>query len=183
MTSSIYLFVFYVFALLCIFALICKCLFAKSRKNLLSLAEKEKKLLALYSTMEELIDDFNSSTEASKRELDSRIREIRELAINSKTQVENNLALFQQANLELKHEMSLKKQQKQQKIALAKEEEPVKAPNFPKISSVPEISSTNRSAMIVNLHDDGFDRLQIAKELAVTVNEVDLVLGIAAKGR
>ncbi len=182
MTSSMYIFGFYVFALLCIFALICKCLFAKTRKNLLSLAEKEKKLLALYSTMEELIDDFNSGTEASKRELDSRIREIRELAINSKTQVENNLALFQQANLELKQEIA---QKKPQPIVFAREEEPAipKAPNFPKISSVPEISSANRSAMIVDLHNDGFDRLQIAKELAVTVNEVDLVLGIAAKGR
>jgi hypothetical protein len=51
---------------------------------------------------------------------------------------------------------------------------------LPGINVKTERLAEDRQSRILSLHRQGLDRLNIAKGLAVTVSEVDLVLGLAA---
>ncbi|MCL1975858.1 MAG: hypothetical protein FWG61_06845 [Firmicutes bacterium] len=185
MNLSYYGFAFFIFMLLCFFALLCRRLFVGNNKeHILSMDEKEKKLLTLYSTMEEMMDEFNHTALAANEEIARTIKEMRtdknSIAPPAQTAVRatQNLApahLYNQPTTPIAvpfyEEASLPKSPvKQESIAAFIPEALEKSERI-----------MERPARILTLHKQGLDKVHIAKQLAVTVGEVDLVLGLAAQ--
>jgi len=186
---SYYGFAFFIFFLLCILALICSYLFTRRRNNMQALNEKEKKLLALYSTLEDMMDefndtaktahaeishrmdDFNASMQGALREMNRRAGEIRNVAVS----LQQNSALPEMP-LDLSPGPAYTLPDENIGPAVAG----VETPSFMPLSPL-ETAVGDRSARILSLHKQGMDRVHIAKELAVTLSEVDLVLGLAAQ--
>jgi hypothetical protein len=75
MRLEYYFFALFIAALACLVAILCKVLFADSRRQNKLLDEKEKKLLDLYRSVETIMEEFNDQAKAAideMREYESR---------------------------------------------------------------------------------------------------------------
>lgn len=212
-----YVFAFFIFMLACVFMLLCKYLFGRTKNHLRALDEKEKKLLSLYSTLEDMMDEFNDSALQANSELGHHIAEMRNVAASLRNnpaqlvQAQTVQAAPPQAALPQAAGQTLHPQaqtapppvgpQTQARHRGAAPPRPnsgpsFEAPLFEVISEIPAAAAAapnpanaaksrkteaDRPARILALHKNGMDRLHIAKELSVTLSEVDLVLGIAGQ--
>ena len=205
MGITYYGFAFFVFSLLCLLALLCKHLFIHNKGNERLLDEKEKKLLALYNTMEKMMDEFNKTALAAEEEMNHHIKEIRKVkagirqaplppAIHTAPPAAARFTPSPPAPEQNPPPAAPAKEQtaalaKEQMAAAAKEQmaaaasAPISADFSP--LSLPEVTvkerPAERPARILALYKQGLDRIRIAKQLSVTLSEVDLVLGLAAQ--
>lgn len=196
-----YLFATYVFVLLCLLVLLCNYLFADLKRQKKLLDEKESKLLKLYSGLESTMDEFSDTVTAARTEWDQRhaqlqalAREVTGAAANARqapparaaapapepaprkrtpkpapSPEEPLIPAEEEAGFQLLFEQ-----------ASAVEEQPAAAP----AESQPEARrqrGPTRHDNILSLYEEGKTRTQIAQELGITQNEVDLVIGIEKK--
>ena len=71
-----YAFAFYVFILVCIIILICRAAFSQYKKQKMFFDEKEAKLLKLYQTVEDAMDEFFDMAAESKSEMDEALKKL-----------------------------------------------------------------------------------------------------------
>lgn len=186
MGLSYYGFAFFIFILLCIFALLCKRLYRGDRKDYVqNMDEKEKKLLALYSTMEDMMDEFNQTALTANDEMARHIKEIH------KTKAVERFAM--QTAVPSVPAFAYSQNQIPSPAVISPYED-ITLTMTPAVSVkddfvpafLPETLERServleRSARILSLYNQGIDRVNIAKQLAATISEVDLVLGLAAQ--
>jgi hypothetical protein len=185
MGLTYYGFALFIFMLLCIFALLCKHLFMHNKGHIQNLDEKEKKLLTFYSTMEDMMDEFNQTALAANEEMNRHIaamRNVKSAAYQAPAPPAARSAAFT--------------------APPAPTLPPLTRPPAPPVEDMrsataglfdasalsaygllngaaKENSPASRPARILALHEQGLDRVHIAKQLSVTLSEVDLVLGLA----
>ena len=179
MGLSYYGFAFFVFVLLCVLALLCKRLFLRGKGQIQNMDEKEKKLLALYSTMEDMMDEFNQTAQAAREEMNRHIEQMRNVKADARQAAPISAAKTTYA--------PPPPTQPNTPAAPAQETRNVNKPpakaqeNTPPFPQGATERLVDRPAQILSLHKQGMDRLHIAKQLSVTLSEVDLVLGIAGQ--
>ena len=79
MEIGYYGFAFFVFILVCLLMILYNYLFSDMKRQKKLLDEKENKLLRLYQSVEEALDDFHDSVEGSHGEITQQLRELGEL--------------------------------------------------------------------------------------------------------
>ena len=190
-----YLFGFYVFVLICLVLVLYRFLFSDIKRQRMLLEEKESKLIKLYSTIEDMMDDFMASAEDSKLEADKSVKKIKELGEGLERQYS---AVTSPPPAPPEKKSGGKKAQKEVKIDLvagAEEEELLKAApaieeplpfrelltNTSGEIELPDMLARKENMDIIELAQQGKSRSQIAKELGITLSEVDLVIGISKK--
>lgn len=163
-----YGFAFFVFVLLSALIILCKILFSDVKRQNRLLDEKEEKLLRLYQTLEDSIEEFYDMVAESKSELDGKFKNMVSAAEN----------IMQE---EAPEANKGQKKQSPQRI----EEEPVE---FSVLLSEAERSTGEASvepgglhSSILNLSKSGKTKTQIAKELGITQTEVGLVIEMSNK--
>lgn len=181
MELSYYGFAFFIFVLLCSFALLCRVIFLRGKAERQNFDEKEKKLLALYSTMEEMMDEFNQTALSATEEMTRRVTEMRSARVNMGQPPPPRQTLpplpppintpMPSMVAEDMRSSSPVSSTPENFISLAPREKNASTERLP-----------DRHTRILALHDAGLDRLNIAEQLSVTLGEVDLVLGLAALG-
>jgi hypothetical protein len=184
MGLAYYGFAFFVFVLLCVFAILCKFLFTRNKVQRQNFDEKEKKLLTLYSTMEDMMDEFNYTALAANEEINRQILELRNTrpaARQTPPQATERPAPTPPPTppqAPLHPAMSAENTQPVLVAEPATQDfTPLSLPGV----TIKESSPASRPSRIVALHKQGMERIRIAKELSVTLSEVDLVLGLAAQ--
>ena len=197
MGLSYYGFAFFIFLLLCIFAMLCRHLFIRNKGNVQSvLDEKEKKLLTLYSTMEDMMDEFNDTAMAASMEINRQIVEMRNIKPSMHQAAPAPAARATTPAIPMPAAappamptvplppIPVAPTEDAQPVAPPK---PAAAPAFsqfePPEATIDPKRPPDRPSHILSMHKQGMDRMHIAKQLSVTLSEVDLVLGIASQKR
>jgi hypothetical protein len=194
MGPSSYGFAFFVFLLLCVFALLCKVLFLRDKSFVRKmLDDKEKKLLTLYGSMEDMMDEFNQTALAANEEINRHINKMH----NAKAAIEQTpppppvrpaavpppapaiVPLPVMPAAEINFGLGLTATPTVPATPAAQEFNRLTLPEV----KIKKEQQPTRPTRILALHNQGMDRLHIAKELAVTLSELDLVLGLAKKAR
>lgn len=178
-----YAFAFYVFLLICVIILLCRALFSKVRKQKMLFDEKEAKLLKLYQTVEDAMDEFFDMAADSKAEMDETFKKMSQLAGN----------IYKNANVQDPAQIQSTPEDKISEVIDNKSEikqplnsdfrktmvdvshgsldqlinEPVRTVDGPSIA---------KNDTILRLFRCGKPKAQIAQELNITQNEVDLVI-------
>jgi len=165
-----YGFAFFVFLLICGLVFLCKRLFADTKRQNVLLDEKESKLLRLYQTVEEAMDEFYDTVAEAKGEIAAQARALPAPAEQEPAQA------------------PVRESPRKPARGRAKEEEPSVVVNFKQALaeleeglSEEEPEPVGRHEGILQLAKQGKTRVQIAQELGITQNEVDLVIGIHKK--
>ncbi|MCL2496258.1 MAG: hypothetical protein FWF04_02435 [Clostridiales bacterium] len=186
-----YGFALFIFILACLFALLCKYLFAGAKSHMLALDEKEKKLLTFYSTLEEMMDEFNDSAAQANSELARQAEEIRGIAAGLRSP--QAVAAVADAHA---RQAPPPPMPAAQPPARPKPAPPISPAgdngeaslykalgvSLPRAKEATENKpAPDRHARILSMRQNGLDRMQIARELCVTLSEVDLVLGMAGR--
>jgi hypothetical protein len=177
MELSYYGFALFIFILLCAFSLLCKRLFRyDSNWHMQNMDEKEKKLLTLYSTMEDMMDEFNQTALAANEEMNRHIAQMRTLKAGA-AQAPPPPAV---SPAPLPPMPAVAAGDIFAGAASAAATDDFAPLTLPGVNARTE-RMADRPARILALHRKGMDRLNIAKELSVTLSEVDLVLGLAQR--
>lgn len=174
MSADCYIFAFYVFILICVIIVLCRALFVKAKKQRVLLEEKEAKLLKLFSTVEDAMDEFYDLASESRSEIDEALRKLSSLVGSVyKAEKENRTEDMNRTKAAGADADRLKMDGKKGE---PKEIAHVEPPPQPTEAFIP-----SRMDTILNLSHGGKTRAQIARELGITQNEVDLVIGMYKK--
>ena len=183
-----YVFAIFIFVLICAVLVICRALFFNMKKQKLQLDEKEAKLLKLYQTVEDAMDEFFDMTEDAKADMAEEAKKLSALAAGIyKTREATSSQSFKsgpadpvirvsedQLKEQLPHpkEETLPMQDFSETLSKAAESVGVANPLRPP----PSIKEN-----ILRLSEEGKTRKDIAKKLNITQNEVELVVGMNKK--
>lgn len=177
-----YAFAFYVFILICIIIFICRAAFSRYKKQKMFFDEKEAKLLKLYQTVEDAMDEFFDMAAESKSEMDEALRKLSSITgvvYKSSGRFKSNAEISEQN--EIAPVSETEKDLNAEDIKLTHQ----RSGSFPQKETAPRNSSELsdgtvylRNETILRLFRCGKTRAQIAQELNITQNEVDLVIGM-----
>lgn len=172
MEFGYYLFAFFVFVLLCIIIFICRSLFSDVKRQNKLLDEKETKLLRLYQTVEDSMDEFYDLVAEAKAEIEEKYKIMSSLAdaVAEETSVPVIGAPKKDTKKKAAEALPQDGREKEFAAVLADAEE---ADEMTPIGGVREI--------ILELAEEGKTHAQIAKQLNITRNEVELVIGMNRK--
>jgi len=160
-----YAFALFVAGLICLIAVLVKFLFADLRRQKKLLDEKESSLLKLYTTVESIMEDFAEQSKVITdeiREFDNKVDNLDTTVIKAagdaleRAERINGGEGFRSVLDEI--------------VGEAAPETQVAANN--------NQGKKNRNELILSLYKEGKTEAQIASELAITQNEVMLVVGI-----
>lgn len=198
-----YGFVAFVFLLICLLALLCNHLFSDVRRQKKLLDEKESKILRLYQSLEDSMDEFNDSVAANQKELEAHKEELklqkqelyaymkslrtstssREPEPSAVTAPNLRTALPKQEEVKEAKEPgeTPKRTARTKKSSGAEgEKEPSPKKERAKSSLSPNVAFDPKiNQRVMDLQAEGRNRNQIAQELKITLSEVDLVIGLS----
>lgn len=175
-----YAFAFYVFILVCIIILICRAAFSKFKKQKMFFEEKEAKLLKLYQTVEDAMDEFFDMAAESKAEMDEALKKLSSLTgavyksgggFKPSEEITERNEIIPDTGKVLSNDEVEWAYQKRDRFSLNQNA----SVNPPEVS---DRSVSLRNETILRLFRCGKTRAQIAQELNITQNEVDLVIGM-----
>ena len=198
MGLQVYLFATYIFVLLCLLVLLCNYLFADLKRQRKLLDEKENKLLKLYSGLESTMDEFSDTVTAARTEWDQRDARLQQLAreiaaaasaprpvpVSPRLEAEPELPRKRAPKPAPKPEEPLVPKEEEASFQLLFEQATMDEPSEPPAVPQPELRRSRgptRHDNILALYEEGRSRTQIAQELGIAQNEVDLVIGIEKK--
>ena len=190
MNYTYYLFAFYIFVLICGALLLYRYLFSDLKRQQQMLEEKETKLLRLYQTLEEVMDDFYDSVESSKAEARVMADAVKKSADEAASRIQEHVAAREVTNAPSPAPPEPKKRNSRRSNTAKSTPKNEEAPPFrelvmetaaepdgePEEKSEPAVKT--RTESILELSRQGLERAEIARELNVTLSEVDLVIGI-----
>ncbi|MDR1117319.1 MAG: helix-turn-helix domain-containing protein [Oscillospiraceae bacterium] len=179
-----YGFAFFIFVLICAVVLLCNYLFSDVKRQHKLLDEKETKLLRLYQTIEDVLDEFYDSVEESKNEMKKTMLEIESLKeVRKKEQILSSPDAARDTAAGTRRRQTAPPERRTAPFRETADAPPVI--DFKGILSGAEeetgksaAESKNTHNSILELAEQGKARSQIAKELNITQSEVDLVIGI-----
>jgi hypothetical protein len=169
---------FFIFILVCVGLVLWRYLFAGLKDERLFIELKQAELETLLTTVRKEVDDFFDLAAEDKSEIIEERKKIAALVaglavpgVTIPIAQEEPAALpdFQTAI-----DIAAKRQ--------TTPEEPPKAPEPAEIipepaeAVSPAVQMQSRRAKIQDLADEGFDRIEIARDLGITLNEVDLAM-------
>jgi DNA-directed RNA polymerase specialized sigma24 family protein len=184
MSADYYVFAFYEFLLICVILLLCRALFSRAKKQKAKLEEKEAKLLKLYQTVEDAMDELYDLASESKSEIEE--------ALNKLSSLMGSLAKAEiggPGTPSLKADASETEFQKDRRDGVKQtdgDRERFREPIKPDKEQTRPTSAADqaerryatRAEIILERSRSGKTSAQIAKELGITLNEVDLVIGM-----
>lgn len=177
-----YLFAFYVFTLICVIAVICKYLFSDVKRQRRMLDETERKLLRTYQSLEDVMDEFYDAVAEAKADIE------KSKAGLEQTCAELQARLASSAPELTKPAVGAADAAIAQGFTVARPRGRSKAGQDGQVTfeqlfnGVSEKTGAPLSALhenVLDLSRRGRDRAAIAKELKITLNEVDLVIGMS----
>jgi len=203
-----YAFALFIAALICAIAIICKVLFSNIKRQQKLLDERESQILQLYTTVETLMEEFNDQVKATTEEIkEYEYRATSKIAafdlppeLEQKEQVLEKLPrtlpldanrvkvageVLERAERIIKSDVIInpvtppaQPQEKEEAGAVFQKffDESADAPPPPPPSDTS--NARLRSAAILTLADEGKTDVEIASELGITQNEVQLVVGL-----
>ena len=177
-----YGFAFFIFVLICIVIFLCSYLFSDLKRQKKLLDEKETKLLKLYLSLEDAMDEFYDSIAESKEEIDARFQKLQ-------TAVESDLKTLSTRAVVLEERKEfVQKPEGEQNPDFPKTAQETAKVDFravleqqPQESAKGEETAKTRHESILLLAKQGKNYMQIAKELNITQTEVSLVVGMGEK--
>jgi hypothetical protein len=182
-----YLFAFFVFILVCLVLLLWRFLFAGLKRERIYLEHKEEELHVLLQTLRKEADDFFYLAADKTAEISDERKRIAALisGFTLPQSAENEPAAVRYSEPEpVVQAAPFNEFRKAIEEAVIKQNEPPPAPVIPKVEPTdsalinpvkPEVKNSKRE-QITELLDSGKDAVQVAKELGITRNEVDLVV-------
>lgn len=184
MQLEYYGFALFVFVLICIIIILCKRLFADVKSQRKLLEEKETKLLKIYQTLEDAMDEFYDLVAESKSELDEKYRSLTSAADEVPARIRTDeTAGINEGGAPLEPEDELRGAAKRNAL----EEAAGKRGGFGEIladrvenarEEEAPMTAERKHESIIEMAKNGMSRSDIAKELKITQNEVDLVIGM-----
>ena len=228
-TIELYGYAFFIFLLICLLMVLYNFLFSDMKRQKKLLDEKENKLLRLYQSVEEALDDFHDSVEKSHSEIGAQLKELGELHAETEKNM-RGLAAHAPSRIERREAPQARRAEpaatpaaasgiqrppatsiprsglstppssiprqapaRQQEAPVASSQpadeasEGISPPPafrqvFETLSEQPEASAAvpgNRNEEILAMAEGGKSRSDIAKELGITLSEVDLVIGMS----
>lgn len=176
MELSYYLFVTYIFVLVCAVLLIAKLMFADVKRQKKLLDEEETKLLKTFQAIESMMEEFYDELEDSRSKLEGELKvlegRVTEAIEEPKEEPSAQLPPVpltiippQHINIQLPEDKGPMSSFEQLINEYAAEPEPLTSSAF--------------AENVLKLLDRGNSRAEIARELKVTQNEVDLVIGLS----
>jgi len=199
-----YGFALFISALLCLIAILCKVLFSNVRRQRKLLDEKETKLLQLYQTVESIMEDFNDQARATTEDIKeyehrAAISAAAAASMSETVRYEQSERLpraekAESSRLRAASEM-LARAERIVNIDVQRSSPPAARPDnkvvFQRLfddtarEAQAEIKTPpakqNRSELILGLAEEGKTDAQIARELGITQNEVNLVIGLTRR--
>jgi len=174
-----YLFASYIFVLICVLVFVCKYLFADVKRQRRLLDEKEKQLLDTFRTLEDAMDDYYTLVEEAKNGLEARGRELeRRLLLTEAEPAEADAVLHVETPKKAPSKKTPKppapKQESRDENQLGFEQVFTGAVNNVSVKA-------QLHEKIIEMSKQGKSRAEIAKELKITQNEVELVTGMNKK--
>jgi hypothetical protein len=166
-----YAFALYIFALLCVTLLLIKLLFSGTKTQMKLLEEKQAELLRLYRMVEGAIEEYYDQVNESKDE----IRNLGRLHLPEQIQPSKPL---QSA---LHFPAPEKSPPSPEVIPLFQHVVDELVSDDPLVTQ--QQDGENRRANILRLLDKNLDKTQIAKQLGVTVTEVEIIADLRADSR
>ena len=199
-----YAFALFIAALLCLIAILCKVLFSNVKRQYKLLDEKESKLLQLYRSVEGVMEEFGDQVKATTDELkdyEARISARAAAFIMPKPAEAAKVEQFEKlpraeridtGRIRAANEMLARAERIVKSNALKSPAPPAKNENgtvfqrlFDEQVSEPAAAETTvqhvKNEAILKLSEEGKTDVQIASELGITRNEVQLVIGITGK--
>lgn len=179
-----YGFAFYIFILVCGVLFVYRQFFSDIRQQQKLLDEKESKLLKLYRSLEDVMEEFYDSAEQAKGELNEKMRTFeREFKMMPTPLKRPDPAEPAARPVQPQQPAPVRREAPapggqpdfRQSFQAAHEQAPAAAPPPRQEEASPWIGMRGE---ILRLAKEGKDRAQIAKELNITQNEVSLVLGL-----
>jgi len=206
-----YAFALFIAALICIIAIIIKVLFSNTKTKQKLLDERESQILQLYNTVETIMEEFNDQAKAVTEELkEYEHRATSHIAafdlppqLEKKEQVLEKLPrtlpldanrirvageVLERAERIIKNDVIINPMPPPVKPPVKEEtgavfqkffDESAEAPPPPALSD--KSSAQSRSSAILTLASEGKTDGEIARELGITRNEVQLVVGLTGK--
>lgn len=205
MKLEYYAFALFIAALICLIAILCKVLFSNVKRQYKLLDEKESKLLQLYQTVENIMEEYNDQAKATTEELkeyESRITARAAAIVMPKPPEPVKGELFEKlpraervdsSRIRAANEMLARAERIVKSSTLKNPAPPAGSDNgvvfqrlFDETASetmaVTEASAQQlRNEAILALAEEGKSDAQIASELGITQNEVKLVIGLTGK--
>ena len=198
-----YAFALFISGLICLIAILCKVLFADIKRQQKLLDEKETKLLQLYRTVENIMEEFADQVKATTEELkehESRLAK-RDLSVGppeaakkepgvpmpSRSVTVDSSRIRAASEVLERAERIIKGDTLKPPASAGKNNGGVVFQRFfdESVSEQPEPPPVNgtrtRKEMILALAAEGKTEAQIASELGITRNEVKLVIGLKKK--
>ncbi|MDR0951763.1 MAG: hypothetical protein LBM18_02455 [Oscillospiraceae bacterium] len=167
MATGNYAFALFIFALVCAVLILARFLFSGIRQQKKLLSEKEAELLKLYRMVEDAMEEYFDQVRESKDE----IRRLGQLHLPQAEPLE-----LEAPPIEKKPRSRSKKAASQDVIPLFEHVVDELVSGDPLLEAPPAPES--RRARITRLLDEGADKTQIAKQLGITVTEVEIVTGL-----
>jgi len=211
MSIEYYAFALFISGLICLIAILCKVLFADFKRQQKMLDEQESKLLQLYNTVETIMEEFTDQVKAATQELkayeDRATMGLASLELPpeaaKKEQVLEKLPRslpldanrIRVAGEVLERAERIVKSEVTKSNTVKPPEQPEKEENGavfqkffddsadkPAPQTAGEIPNKQlRNEAILTLSEEGKTDAQIASELGITRNEVQLVIGLTAR--
>ena len=174
MSPDYYVFALYVFILICAVIIMCKYLFADVRRRNKILDEKEEKLLRTYRTLEDAMDEFYDLADETKAELEQKLKKLNEPA-NYPSAGPKEPAHYTQEAQQVASELETNEMQvsiKPDRDRLAFEQ------LFNEITVKTGVPLSAAHEKVLKLAEQGKSYAEIAKDLQITQNEIELIIGI-----
>lgn len=173
-----YLFAFFVFILICLILLLWRFLFAGlKRKERMELERKEEELKTLLTTLRKEADDFfDLASDKSAEISDERKRVAALVAGFALPQTAEPVRRLAEPEFTEIKPAPFKEFQKAIDEAAKRHNAPKETEDITAPDTEPAEVKPSRREQIIALSDSGKDLAQIAKDLGITRNEVDLVL-------
>jgi hypothetical protein len=179
-----YLFAFFVFILVCLVLLLWRFLFAGLKRERIYLEQKEEELQVLLQTLRKEADDFFDLATDKAAEISDERKRVAALisGFTLPQSAENESVVLPNPEPEPAVKAApFNEFRKAIEDAVIKQNEPPIIPKVDASETVPVNQvkpepKSSKKEQILTLLDSGKDALQIAKELGITRNEVDLVI-------
>ena len=188
-----YLFAFYIFLLVLVLMFLYNYYFSDIKRQKKLLDEKESKLLRLYQTLEDVLDEYYDTAATAKREISETMNEINlksgelfeDIATFANETADRRVPMRRpvQVNMAPQSPPPVNVESVQTAPIQSNSEAPVI--DFKAIlqgseeNAQPSLRQKTTNQRIIELVQEGKSRAQIAQELNITQSEVDLVIGIS----
>lgn len=178
-----YLFAAYIFLLVCAVLVLSKYLFSDVKRQKKMLDEMETKLLRTYQSLEDVMDEFYDLVAESKKDFERGAADIEERFEDIESRLSSPVLLQPERDTvtltaQAVPQPAPKLPQRQRKSGALPPDQLAFEQLFNEITAKTGAPLSTLHEKVLDLSTRGLSRAEIAKELKITQNEVELVVGM-----